>query len=86
MGDVVEFPRKLEWETVEAWVGRVPNTQLVAKVERMAASDVFTWYAWNGHLLVSMGTATSLEAGKEAAKRAFETGTLVVRKIGHEPP
>lgn len=86
MGHLIEFPRKLEWQTVESWVGRVPNTHLTAKVERVPSGSVFSWYAWNGHVLVSMGTAPSLEAGQEAAKHAFESGTLVVRSLGNEPP
>lgn len=79
MGDVVEFPRKLEWQTVEAWIGRVPNTRLIAKVESTLVAGSFSWFAWNGTVLVAMGSASSLKEGQDAAKRAFEDGTLVVR-------
>lgn len=82
MGKVVEFPRKLEWEPVEAWCAHVPGTQLKAKVEKSASAESYTWYAWSGVALVAMGSASSLEEGKASAKTAFEVNTLVVRTLG----
>ena len=79
MSNVIDFPRKIEWKPVEAWMGTVPNTQLSAKVERPAGGDVYTWFAWNGHMVVAAGTADSLEAGKEATRRALEKSSLIVR-------
>ncbi len=79
MGDLVEFPRKLEWQAVESWMGVVPNTELTAKVERARGNSVYTWFAWNGAMVVAAGTAQDLEAGKEAVRIAFEKSLLVVR-------
>lgn len=79
MGNLIEFPRKLEWQPVEAWFGRVANTQLMAKVERNLAGNAYSWFAWNGTALIDMGTADSQEGAKEAARTAMEKGTLVVR-------
>lgn len=81
MGKVVEFPRKLEWQQLESWLGRVPNTNLIAKVESQVAEGTFSWYAWNGTFLLAMGSAKSLEEGKEAAKAALEQGALVARTL-----
>jgi hypothetical protein len=81
MGNVVEFPRKFEWQQLESWIGRVANTNLIAKVESSLDKKTFAWYAWNGTFLLAMGSATSLEAGKEAAKVAFEKTSLVVREL-----
>lgn len=79
MGNLIEFPRKLEWEPVDAWLGRVPNTHLIAKVERTVSGNSYAWFAWNGTVLIDMGTSDSVEHGKEAARDAMEKGTLVVR-------
>jgi hypothetical protein len=81
MGKVVEFPRKLEWQQLESWMGRVPNTNLITKVESQIVEGAFSWYAWNGTFLLAMGTAGSLEEGKEAAKAALEQGALVARTL-----
>jgi hypothetical protein len=80
MGQVVEFPRRFEWQQLEAWIGRVPNTTLIAKVESQVDGGSFSWYAWNGTFLLAMGTSASLEEGKEAAKVVFENA-LVVREL-----
>lgn len=79
MGKVVEFPRKLEWQPVEAWVGTVPNTSLSAKVEKAKDGVVYTWFAWNGPMVVAAGTAVDLDTGKEAARRALEQNSFVIR-------
>jgi len=81
MGQVVEFPRKFEWRQLEAWLGRVPNTNLIAKVESSLEPGIFAWYAWNGTFLIAMGSAKTLEQGQEAAKHAFETNALVIREL-----
>lgn len=80
MGQVVEFPRKFEWQQLETWIGRVPNTSLIAKVESQLEGGSFSWYAWNGTFLLGMGVAPSIEEGKEAAKAVFESA-LVVREL-----
>lgn len=84
MGDLVEFPKRLEWRPVDCWVGHVKNTKLVAKVEatqelETGVTVTYTWTAWANMALVGMGTATSLEGGKEAAKKSLEQSVLVVR-------
>lgn len=81
MPKVVDFPRKLEWRPLESWLGRVPNTHLIAKVESTLEEGNYAWYAWNGTFLVGMGAAKTLEQGQEAAKRAFETNALVIYEL-----
>lgn len=79
VAEIVEFPRRLEWQEVSHWVGLVPGTILRAEVQRVLGATHFQWGAWNGVSLVAAGTATSLEEGKELARRALEDGVLVIR-------
>lgn len=81
MSKVVEFPKKLEWEPQEAWVGRVSGTRLVLKVEPTLVGSGFNWSVWNGPALVGYGSSSDAERAKEEAKEALERGVLVVRPL-----
>lgn len=80
-GKVVEFPRKLEWQHVECWYGRVKGTQLHAKVEGNLEDTGYNWAIWNGPMLLAAGSEVKKEVAMEAAKAALENGVVVVRPI-----
>lgn len=81
MATVVEFPRKLEWTSSEAWFGCVKGTQLVAKVEKVFGKDEFSWVAWNGMNAIGMGTVKTAEAARDAAKTCMEDAVVVLRPL-----
>lgn len=78
---MVEFPRKLEWVPNEAWFGSVKGTQLVAKVEKVFEKDEFSWVAWNGMNAIGMGTAKTVNAAREEAKKCMEEAVVVLRPL-----
>ncbi len=80
-GKLIEFPRKLEWKSVETWIGTVAGTLLLAKVEEVLGQAHVQWSTYNGPIIVNSGVASTMEEGKKAAKEALETGVLVMRVL-----
>lgn len=81
MPKVIEFPRRLEWASLEVWEAKVAGTDLWARVESEFGRDGYVWTAGNGALLVGSGHVTTLELGKEAARRSLEGSTVILRPL-----
>lgn len=80
-GKVVEFPRRLEWQHVECWYGRVKGTQLHAKVEGNLEDTGYNWAIWNGPMLLAAGSEVDKEVAMAAAKTALENGVVVIHLV-----
>lgn len=85
-GQLIEFPKKLEWVELPLWVGRVKGTQLLAKVEKAVDGPAFQWAAWNAGVPLGVGLEGSMEAAQEAARAAIEAAVLVVRELPQKRP
>ena len=86
MGELVEFPRKLEWTAVESWVGEVKDLRLVARVDQRPDQNEYVWVAWQrppgDHsaipaAVIGSGKADTLEEAMEAAKTSLESIPIV---------
>jgi hypothetical protein len=79
-GKLIEFPRKLEWNEVVCYVGKVKGTELHTRVE-IHPDGTKRWQAWDRAFLVGCGDCDDLEDGQEKAKKALEDKCVVVRRL-----
>lgn len=80
MGDLIEFPRVINWEQVEHWVGVIPGTTVVLQV-MARPNHPWRWFVWAAHSVVLDGLANTLEEAKTAAVKAAEKHAMVIRPI-----
>lgn len=80
-GQLVEFPRKLEWKHVDCWYGRVTGTLLYAKVEESSDGMGYNWFAWNGPVTLGSGNEGSMELAQDKAKKTMETSVVVIHPL-----
>jgi hypothetical protein len=81
-GKLIEFPRRLEWNKLEVYIGRVKGTMLYARVESDPQDGGrCKWKAFLGEALVDAGEADTPDEGMEAARAALEGGVVVVRPL-----
>lgn len=78
---VIQFPKKLEWQELPCWVGIVKGTQIFAKVEKALDGEAYQWHAWNDNVPLGSGLRASRDEAMDAAKAAIEEAILVVRAL-----
>lgn len=80
-GQLLEFPRKLEWKCVACWYGRVAGTSLYAKVEESLDGNGYNWFAWNGPVTLGSGKQCSMELAQGEAKKVMEASIVIIRPL-----